>query len=249
MDAFFTAVDERLQASLPEFESEVLRTVLRIPAHVVVGSELAAAADGFGAVSSGATAVLTPAQVEEEAAVERELVQLQQRVARAAKLNRALRTERTCPHCCISTHCRGATLGFLLALSRRLRGVPSDASPSAEILVAPLLPLSSIAVALTTLLHYCLCACVLSRSPSLWLLLMLPVARFDQDSESFAQFEDAFVSTKKQENANNSTTTRAQRGDASRVRVLPWSPSLSQQIAAPWVARAELPVSAARPQT
>jgi CBS domain containing-hemolysin-like protein len=48
------------------------------------------------------------------------------------------------------------------------------------------------------------------RSLSLSALLLLPVARFDQDSESYAQFEDAFVSTKKQENANNSTTTLAQ---------------------------------------
>ena len=151
VDAFFTAVDERLQASLPEFESEVLRTVLRIPAHVVVGSELAAAADGFGAVSSGATAVLTPAQVEEEAAVERELVQLQQRVARAAKLNRALRTERTSPPSLLHQHslprrntglCCWRSRGGCTACLLR-----SCALSSANILVAPLLLLSPLGAA------------------------------------------------------------------------------------------------------
>ncbi len=49
VDSFFTAADTQLRQSLPSFERAVIDSVLRIPSNVVVGSELLAAADGFGA--------------------------------------------------------------------------------------------------------------------------------------------------------------------------------------------------------
>lgn len=92
----FSVLQDGLNSKLNSFERHVLTSALRLPSHVVVSSELQAEREGFGA-AAGSFAAIDEAdkeQKEEDDAVEAQLKQLQKRVADAAKLNRAVRTQR-----------------------------------------------------------------------------------------------------------------------------------------------------------
>jgi hypothetical protein len=89
VDLLFASLDERLQTALPSFEARVIQEVLRIPPHVLLSSEMRGEEAGRQANKASSTAE----EEAQEKKLEGELAALQRRVAAAAKLNRALRTE------------------------------------------------------------------------------------------------------------------------------------------------------------
>ena len=93
IDIFFDAAAARLDSLWPSLESSVLREVVQIPSNVLLGSEMAAAADGFGAASLGRNEPPTPAETQEDLLLEQQLAHLQQRLVKQSKMNRQLRTE------------------------------------------------------------------------------------------------------------------------------------------------------------
>lgn len=97
VDTFFDAAESKLQAMMPALSESILRDTLAIPASVLLRSEMAAAADGFGAASRDRNAPPTAQELQEEAEVKEELAKLQQRVIQASRLNRELRTK--CQRC------------------------------------------------------------------------------------------------------------------------------------------------------
>lgn len=89
VDQMYQQIDQRLKDSTSKFEDDIF-TILRIPTNIVVSSELGSSGNDEGGLGVGRDQTQ---EAEEDQQIQKEMEALQQRVANAALLNRALRSE------------------------------------------------------------------------------------------------------------------------------------------------------------